>query len=329
MKTISPGLIRKYICRETTPEQEKAILEWLEETDDNPRYLAELIANTSVHEALSDKSLENHREQFLGRLNARIDAESRERLRVRRTLIGFASGFAAACVLALVLFFSHNAIMEPSEAFPVQSSQQTFRFANNETATRTLMLGDGTKVLLRPGSEIRYNVTEFPDRREITLEGDAYMDVARDTLRPLTVKTRNISIKVLGTAFTVRSGINYPDTEVVLERGLVRLFSEDGQALVNLYPDQKAVYDSREGVVGISSQKAMLYVAQHFNLVALDNATLSEIIAALEEAYDVRIVPRGTIEPDRRFYFSYMSTDSLSDVLTVLEFISGIQYHTL
>ena len=328
MESIPTGLFRKYVRHESSPEEEKAILEWLEESEDNPRYFAELLSNMSVHDALSDTAMHERREQMCARLNTRIDADARERRRVRRTLAAFASGFAAACLAALTLFFSLDASRRSSGPEARTGQEQTFSFANNGTSTRTLMLGDGTKVFLRPGSEICYNVTEFTDRREVTLEGDAYFDVARDSLRPLTVGTRNVSIKVLGTAFTVRSGINFPNTEVVLERGEVRLVSPQGQPMVNLYPDQKAVYDSVDGVVSISSEKAMPYVAQHFNLVALEDATLGEIIAALQKAYGVRIDSYDLPDADKRFYFNYLTTDSLADVLTVLEFISGTKFTT-
>lgn len=329
MELITPGLLRKFLRHESSPEEEKVILDWLEESEDNPRYLAELLSNMSVHDTLSDTMLDARRERMNARLNARIESDATNRRRARRTLASFATGFAAACIAAFAIFFSNNVNRHPAKLDVKAPQEQCFRYANNETSTRTLMLGDGTKVFLRPGSEIRYNVTEYADRREINLEGDAYFDVARDTLRPLTVKTRNISVRVLGTAFTVRSGLNFPNTEVILERGLVRLLSPEGLPMVNLSPDQKAVYDSGEGVVAVSSEKALPYVARHFSLVSLDNASLGEIMATLQNAYGVRILPVGAYESNKRFYFSYLTTDSLSDVLTVLEFISGTKFKTL
>ena len=67
-------LIRKYIARKTNESEERAILEWMEASPDNPRYMADLVANISYHDALTDEELESRQDAMMQRLNARIDA---------------------------------------------------------------------------------------------------------------------------------------------------------------------------------------------------------------------------------------------------------------
>ena len=340
-------LIRKYIARKTNESEERAILEWMEASPDNPRYMADLVANISYHDALTDEELESRQDAMMQRLNARIDAggemiENRlnrnweknwrkngdgnlggnqERSVGKRRGIrwALAAVAAAAAVAAVVFLNTHGSGCVGTQ--PADTLQLCL--ANNGTSVKTYLLADNTKVFLKPGSEISYNVSGLEDSRQLRLRGEAYFDVARDSLRPFIVHTENISVKVLGTAFTVSSIPGRPDTEVVLERGKVRILSPEGTSMLDLKPNQSARYSSAEGVVNVESCYAKAFVASHFNLVSLEDATLAEIVSALEDSFETEISVRDVKRPQERYYFNYLKTDSLDDILSVLEFITG------
>ena len=336
-------LIRKYIARKTNESEERAILEWMEASPDNPRYMADLVANISYHDALTDEELESRQDAMMQRLNARIDAggemiENRLNRNWRRNGDGnfggnqersgakrrgirwaLAAVAAAAAVAAVVFLNTHGSGCVGTQ--PADTLQLCL--ANNGTSVKTYLLADNTKVFLKPGSEISYNVSGLEDSRQLRLRGEAYFDVARDSLRPFIVHTENISVKVLGTAFTVSSIPGRPDTEVVLERGKVRILSPEGTSMLDLKPNQSARYSSAEGVVDVESCYAKAFVASHFNLVSLEDATLAEIVSALEDSFETEIGVRDVKRPQERYYFNYLKTDSLDDILSVLEFITG------
>ena len=348
-------LIRKYIARKTNESEERAILEWMEASPDNPRYMADLVANISYHDALTDEELESRQDAMMQRLNARIDAggemienrlnrnwgESKDRelekswrrngdgnlggnqersgAKRRGIRWALAAVAAAAAVAAVVFLNTHGSGCVGTQ--PADTLQLCL--ANNGTSVKTYLLADNTKVFLKPGSEISYNVSGLEDSRQLRLRGEAYFDVARDSLRPFIVHTENISVKVLGTAFTVCSIPGRPDTEVVLERGKVRILSPEGISMLDLKPNQSARYSSAEGVVDVESCYAKAFVASHFNLVSLEDATLAEIVSALEDSFETEIGVRDVKRPQERYYFNYLKTDSLDDILSVLEFITG------
>ena len=356
-------LIRKYIARKTNESEERAILEWMEASPDNPRYMADLVANISYHDALTDEELESRQDAMMQRLNARIDAggemienrlnrnwgkngernwgESEDRewekswrrngdgnlggnqersVAKRRGIRWALAAVAAAAAVAAVVFLNtHGSGCVGTQ--PADTLQLCL--ANNGTSVKTYLLADNTKVFLKPGSEISYNVSGLEDSRQLRLRGEAYFDVARDSLRPFIVHTENISVKVLGTAFTVSSIPGRPDTEVVLERGKVRILSPEGTSMLDLKPNQSARYSSAEGVVDVESCYAKAFVASHFNLVSLEDATLAEIVSALEDSFETEISVRDVKRPQERYYFNYLKTDSLDDILSVLEFITG------
>ena len=60
-----------------------------------------------------------------------------------------------------------------------------------------IVLGDGTRVWLNADSKLKFPVSFTGKERRVYLEGEGYIDVARDTARPFIVETREQSIRVL------------------------------------------------------------------------------------------------------------------------------------
>ena len=66
-----------------------------------------------------------------------------------------------------------------------------------------ILLSDGTNVWLNSGSKMKYPASFTKGKREITLNGEGYFEVTKDTKRPFVVQTDKYNIKVLGTKFNV------------------------------------------------------------------------------------------------------------------------------
>jgi ferric-dicitrate binding protein FerR (iron transport regulator) len=101
--------------------------------------------------------------------------------------------------------------------------KQTNNAFVNEVITKrgsksSIKLPDGTIVRLNTDSRLTYLNFTAGKTREVTLEGEAYFDVAHDSSRPFIIHTGKINIKVLGTSFNVR---NYPQDKV-LETSLIK-----------------------------------------------------------------------------------------------------------
>lgn len=320
---IDTDLIRKYVNRETTQEEDRQILDWLEESDDNRQQFADLLLNESLHSMLADPERERNEEEMLDRMRLRIDEDIFESRSRRRLWTRFAPivSVAVACV-ALFLIFNPLRLGQREEA---EEIVYQYSFTNTKQAVASVELGDMSKVLLKPGARILYNVSGLEDRRLVKLSGEAFFDVARDSLRPFIVNTDDIGVEVLGTAFSVSSGDDTHNTEVVLERGSVRILSPEGAPLVTIAPGQKAVFDAAGGGLRVESVNAVAYVAEKYNLITLNNATIAEIVGSIEDTFGVDIAFDHKAGDSRKFVFSYSMTDSVDDILSILEFISGVR----
>lgn len=67
----------------------------------------------------------------------------------------------------------------------------------------SLTLTDGSKVIMNAGSSLRYIKDFEADKRVLYLEGEAYFDVQKDSLRPFIVYTGDMSTTAIGTSFNI------------------------------------------------------------------------------------------------------------------------------
>jgi ferric-dicitrate binding protein FerR (iron transport regulator) len=110
---------------------------------------------------------------------------------------------------------------------------------DNTVSTNTgykasISLPDGSKVWLNGDSKITYDGDLKGNTREVFLSGEAFFDIAKDKTRPFIIHTRTINLKVLGTAFNVRSYENDKETETSLVRGSIEVTLRDN-------PDKKII----------------------------------------------------------------------------------------
>lgn len=316
-------ILQDFLSGTASEEQERLVCEWLESSEENRRFFAEFTTNTTLHETVVNPDFDEHREDMLVRLNSRIDASEKESTRRAFSFASAAAGFlaamAVAAVVALCVILPRQT---PVQVDKVEPAVFMHSYANTSASVKSVLLADGTKIFLKPGSELEYNVTGYDDKREVVLRGEGYFDVAKDSLRPMFVHTENLSLKVLGTAFSVKTNFMDEKVEVVLERGSVRLLSPEGTGLVRLSPNQMASYDPSTGDLTLETLRAVPFIIEQFNLESLDNVTVSQIIRHLEHIYGVRIESHVK-HPETRYYFNFLKTDTIDEVLNIVERLTG------
>jgi len=120
-----------------------------------------------------------------------------------------------------------------------EKKQQTIE-APKGSRSRSV-LPDGSTVWLNAGSKIYYENDFTGATREVRLEGEAFFDVIKKPDHPFIVHTSGIDIKVLGTAFNVKSYPEDKTVETTLYRGLVQVFrhEETEKKAIELRPNQK------------------------------------------------------------------------------------------
>src|SRR5690606_9086129 len=130
------------------------------------------------------------------------------------------------------------------------SKSSTIEIRNDDAVIKNVTLDDGSQVSLQPQSTLTISENFSSGARVVSLRGEAFFDVERDTLRPFYVYAGDVVTKVLGTSFTVRAIESDKKITVAVKTGKVSVSTKPGVSVnqssseVILTPNQKAVYDS-------------------------------------------------------------------------------------
>lgn len=163
-----------------------------------------------------------------------------------------------------------------------------------------LRLSDGTHIWLNADSEIRFPVQFSGAVREVRLKGEAFFEVAKDSLHPFIVYARDgMKVEVLGTEFNVQA---YPEDEILrttLNRGKVKV-SMGEQTLV-LKPDQQAVCDLAGQSFRLEEVRACDYSAWKDGKFIFEDARLETIMNRLARWYDISVFYQNSEIKDFHF----------------------------
>jgi transmembrane sensor len=177
-------------------------------------------------------------------------------------------------------------------------------------------------VTLAPGSTLRYPLT-FGATRQLVLDGEAYFEVAHDSLHPFVVDARGAQTRVLGTRFVVRALGSDSAVVVAVAEGRVALSRARDSTLGAV---RAAVLAKGEvGRLAPGSEAAVLvgadasrYLSWTEGRLAFRDTPLREVLPELSRWYglDIGLAPDAPSElGDRRFTGSFVN-QPVDEVLT-------------
>jgi ferric-dicitrate binding protein FerR (iron transport regulator) len=159
--------------------------------------------------------------------------------------VWFMGGIAASLLIAF-LFLNHIYSKKETHTTLSQNSVSTKLGSKSK-----IQLPDGTMVWLNADSKLTYNEHFDGKYREVYLSGEAYFDVVKDKERPFIIHARSIDVKVLGTAFNVRSYPNDKTIETALIRGSVEVsLHDDSSKKIILKPNEKLIVHNKAEASG-------------------------------------------------------------------------------
>ncbi|MBC9913606.1 FecR family protein [Chitinophaga varians] len=169
--------------------------------------------------------------------------------------------FKAAAVVALIAGSTWGIVYR-------YQHQSTFISADASIIQRRLP--DGTAVWLNKKSKL----TCYPgDDRTVSLEGEAFFDVAKNPAHPFVIHTERMDITVLGTTFNVKAYKNDVSDETLLVSGAVEItLREQESSKIRLRPNEKIILHTS------SSKQHPTTVYEVKNSVANQDSTLNETL---------------------------------------------------
>lgn len=250
--------------------------------------------------------LEHQREK----LWKKIEKEVEEPAKSPTTTVTDVLKIAASVLVFLIVgsgayyyFISSQApglLLAPSET--ADNTNTLDKRFNNTAKPLTILLSDGSTVVLQPNSSIQYPYTFQQDVREVHLEGEAFFEIAKDIQRPFLVYANDLVTKVLGTSFSVRAYDSEPNVIVEVRSGKVSVFPQVKEAKkadvenprkegLVLTPNQQAVYTKEDSkLVKSLFENPTLLSTPEKQYFEFTDARMKDVFKAIEESYGVQIV---------------------------------------
>lgn len=183
-----------------------------------------------------------------------------------------------------------------------------------------LILADGTVIWLNADSELTYPVSFANNNREVQLKGEAYFNVAKDSLHPFIVRTNQFDIRVTGTQFNVRTYSNEIPSATLAE-GSVQLLQ--GKQAITLVPNQQAsIINGKIELKKVNLEEA---IAWRYNAFAFTEESLESIMNEISRWYNVNIFYQNPESKNLHFTAWFRRNSTLQEIISVLENTQGIK----
>jgi len=186
----------------------------------------------------------------------------------------------------------------------------------------TIHLSDGSEVQLNAATSIRFPLSFTGNTREVFINGEAYLKIAKDADKPFIVNLPNSSVRVLGTEFNVNtydSGI----VKVALVEGAVKLVNKENS--LQLLPGQ-------EGVSSVSNISTHPFdetdvLSWRSGRFLFSNASLEDVCRVIPRLYGLSLELDNKQVANRRFSGVIDRNQPLENVLKALKATNAIDYY--
>ena len=181
-----------------------------------------------------------------------------------------------------------------------------------------LTLPDGTNVWLNARSEMRYPAAFTGNKREISLDGEAYFEVTHKGGKPFVVRTDKCNVEVLGTKFNVEAYSVSEDFCTSLMEGSVRVSDKKK-------PSESLVLAPNQQVSWINGHLQSKPIADFDpfrwkeGLICFKSMHFKELMSRFEKCYGIHIIIENPKLADYICSGKFRISDGIDKALRILQ----------
>jgi|WetSurMetagenome_2_1015567.scaffolds.fasta_scaffold00491_14 transmembrane sensor len=188
---------------------------------------------------------------------------------------------------------------------------------------KTVILPDGSNVVMNAGSYIKYPERFSSASRNIEFGGEGLFKVTKNKACPFVIKTGMYHVKVLGTTFNLNNYGDNPFFTVTLRTGKVQVnFNEDQ---ICLKPGEQLDFNKRNGQIERKDVNADNYSLWTKGQLYFNRTPIQDAVKMLQRYYNcsIRLEGKG---PFTNLLSGTHDNRSLEAVLYSIEMTSGYKF---
>ena len=299
-------IITRILSGNSSSEDFLSLSEWLNADEKNKKEFRLLKSYWDAEVSFSHSLMPN---VSLDNLRKKIDDQSRQK---RLRLIRFIATPIAAAIAFLVLFFA-TIHLNTREA----KVQQFYTYITDKNKSH-FTLDDGTKIILNRNSRFTYSDAYGTDQRKVNLEGEAYFNVTKDSLKPFRITMGNSTITVLGTSFNLKNEIKSSSITATLIEGSICFETPEQKVL--LKPGQQLSFNQQSNSLDIAHVDTEESISWKSELLRYKSIPFTELIQELEDKYQTRIIIKNKklMKHDIIISGSFSKKQSIEQILKVI-----------
>jgi len=273
-------LIQKYLQGETTEAEDLQLHQWIHESPENEkRFFAEKDIWDSAGFHANQKGYQTELELEL--LKRRLPFNQTPPIRSFAPLLRI----AAMLLLTFGLGWATRYISFTRDQSEVKATMQEIFVPKGQV--NQLFLADGTRIWINSETRILAPSQFASNERVVKLSGEAFFEVAKDSLRPFRVEVNGQQIEVLGTSFNIRAYANSSEIETTLETGKIKL--QTGNQTTLLKPGEQSIFNKETNKLIVAKVDPLTASAWKSGRYEFQNKDLLEVFKLVERWYDVEI----------------------------------------
>ena len=313
-------LIIRHLTGEASAEEEKQLQLWMAQLPENEKYYEEL---KKVFELSANHFAKNSKQP----VDINVDQEwntfvatiSKKETPIRTLNLEKSSRSWLRLAAALLLIAASGFVIN---YFVFRNTDVKFQIADT---TQSISLPDGSTVVLNKYSELSYASSFGETDRIVTLKGEAFFEVERDTQKPFVIHVNNAEVEVLGTSFNVQSYEEREEIEVVVQTGLVKFSVPGVNKEIKLEAGQKGIYSKAAKDLGSTINTDINFLAWNTRKLVFTENDLRSVIETINRTYQVNITLPASISSSCVVTVTF-DHQSLQSVLNVLKTTLNLEY---
>jgi len=323
-------LFRRYMEKTCTPGEKEELFALILQAEHDDT-LRRLIAETWNEEHPSYPQDRSHADNILREIVGRRaaepppDAPSDQHLlhtvlRARLRSILFSRW--AACFLLFIGIFTLTRFLLHHPHHPATLvSPPPAVAAHAVPADRCITLPDGSKILLHKNAKLDYLSGFTASRREVTLHGEAYFDIHKDT-RPFIVHTGSVRTTVLGTAFDIDANDEH-DIVITVIKGKVKVENAKGEFSILNRNEQLSVDSLRLQKLSVNAGETLVWKK---SWLLFNDVTMREAMDTLAKRYRLTVTYSNPAAESCPVTATFSGDESLEAMINVLSKINNMNF---